>query len=250
MSAPDPGTFEASPPPPQESLGELARLVGVFVSPAETFADIARKPSFIVPLLIVMVLGLVSSQIVVNRVGLENIIRKQIEKSSRAQEASKAQLEAGVEMGMKIGRITQYLNPVFIAAGVAIVAGLLLLMANFVFGGSATYKQLMAATCFAWVPPVLVSSVLTVVIVMLKDPADIDIENLLVTNLGVIVSAETSKFLHRLAVSLDLVSFWQIWLLGSGIAASAKLKTGKAMTAVIIPWVVYVLGASALAGFR
>ena len=43
-------------PEPVPSKSFVARLVGVFFSPGETFADVARRPDFIIPLLIMVVL--------------------------------------------------------------------------------------------------------------------------------------------------------------------------------------------------
>jgi len=250
MSAPDTSTLASPPPPPK--VNHVARLLGVFHSPGETFADIAKTPTFWLPMLVVMIFTMVTSQVVVRRIGLENLVRQQIMKNPRAAEMSKAQMDAGVEMGVKIGSVTTWLNPLFVAIGMAIIAGILLLMSNFVFGGTATYKQLMAVTAHGWVPSAVVGGILgTAVVFMKSDPSEIDVENLLVTNLGVIISAETSKFLHRFATSMDLLSFWQIFLLGTGISACSKtVSLGKGIAAVVIPWMLYVLVVSGFAAMR
>jgi len=249
MSASDTATLTGPPPPPK--VDHVGRLFGVFHSPGETFADIAKTPTILIPMLVVMVFTMATSQVVVRRIGLDNLVRQQIMKNPRAAEMSKAQMDAGVEMGVKIGTVTTWLNPLFVAIGMAAVAGILMLMANFVFGGTATYKQLMAVTAHSWVPTSVVGGILGMAVVFMKDPGDIDVENLLVTNLGVIISAETSKFLHRLATSMDLLSFWQIFLLATGISAtSSKVTFGKALTAVLIPWALYVLVVSGFAAMR
>lgn len=249
MSVTDTSTWTGPPPPPK--VNHVGRLFGVFHSPGETFADIAKTPTFWIPMLVVMVFTMATSQVVVRRIGLENLVRQQIMKSPRAADMSKAQMDAGVEMGVKIGSVTTWLNPFFVAIGMALIAGVLLMMVNFVFGGTATYKQLMAVTAHAWVPTAVVGGIMGMAVVFMKDPSDIDVENLLVTNLGVIISAETSKFLHRMATSIDLLSFWQIYLLGTGISASSTTVTfGKALTAVLIPWALYVLVVSGFAAMR
>jgi hypothetical protein len=229
----------------------MGRIFGIFFSPGETFAQIAKSPTFLLPMLVVMAFTLATSQVVVRRIGLENLVQQQIQKSPRAEQMSKAQMDAAVEMGVRIGKVTTWLNPIFVAIGIAIIAAVLLMMANFIFGGTATYKQMMAVTSHAWVPPAVIGGILGMAVVFMKDPSDIDVENLLVTNLGVIISAETSKFLHRMAVSMDLLSFWQIYLLATGISACSNQVTfGKGLTAVVIPWALYVLVVSGFASFR
>jgi len=113
-------------------------------------------------------------------------------------------------------------------------------MGNFVFGGTATYKQLFAVTAHTQLIGVI-ATILTIVILFLKDPSDVDVQNLLASNLGPLISAETSKFLHALAISMDLFSFWLIYLLGSGVAICGRLSRTKGIMAVVIPWLIVVL---------
>ena len=90
-------------------------------------------------------------------------------------------------------------------------------------------------------------SMVTVVIVFLKDPSDFDLQNPVAGNLGTFISDESSHFLHRFGVSMDLFSFWQIFLLGTGLAACARLTRTKGIVAVVIPWLIYVLVVSGFA---
>lgn len=234
------------PTPPSKSAFE--RLIGVFFSPGETFADIARSPGFVLPLGLIMIMSLTSSVIITNRVGMENIVRQQMMKSPRTAEMPKEQLEQAVERGAKFGAYFAYAAPVFAAIGLLIIAGALLMMANFVFGGASSFKQMFGVVTHASFPPVLLTVILSVVIVMLKDdPTDLDVQNLVAANLGVLISAETSKFLHRLAISMDLFSFWQMGLLATGISTASNLSFSKSLVAVAIPWALWVLCASGLA---
>lgn len=229
-------------------MSPLARIIGVFISPGETFADIARSPSFLVPLVLVTIVSVSFSALLVNRIGMENIVRQQMMKNPRTAEMPKDQLEQAVERGTKIGSVFAYVGPlVFVPVGILVVAAVLLGMVNFVFGATAQFKQVFGTVAHAWLPPSLVVSILSAVILFLKDPADVDMQNLVAANLGVVVSAETSKFLHRMATSFDLFSFWHIALLAMGLSAVTKLNFSKSLVAVVIPWALWVLGASGLA---
>jgi len=97
----------------------------------------------------------------------------------------------------------------------------------------------------------LISSILTIVVLHLKNPDEINIQNALAFNPGAFMDPNGgSKFLYSLATSLDLFSFWTILLIAVGLKAAAgkKLSFGSAVFAVVMPWAVYVLGKSALAG--
>ena len=236
---------EPSPTPASKSAVE--RLIGVFFAPGEIFADIARSPGFVLPLVLIMILSLASSTIVTNRVGIENIVRQQMMKSPRTAELPKEQLDQAVERGAKFAGFFVYATPIFVPIGMLVIAGVMIMMANFVFGGTSNFKQMFATVAHASFPPGVVTIILSLVIVFLKDPADLDVQNLLAANLGILISAETSRFLHRLAMSMDFFSFWQIGLLATGISAAANLSFTKALLSVAIPWAIWILGAAGLA---
>ncbi len=46
---------------PQAAISPFGRVIGVFFSPKATFEDIARKPSWLLPLIISTVLGILST---------------------------------------------------------------------------------------------------------------------------------------------------------------------------------------------
>jgi len=140
-------------------------------------------------------------------------------------------------------------TPVFVPLMMLIIAGILMVMANFVFGGTATFKQLFSVAAHAQMVGIIYG-LLIVVILFLKDPADVDLQNPIASNLGLLIPMETSKFLHRLAISVDIFSLWQVYLLGTGAAICGRLSKAKGIMAIGIPWLVWVLIVSGLATFQ
>ena len=88
------------------------------------------------------------------------------------------------------------------------------------------------------------------VVIMLKNPDDYNMNNPLVFNPGAFMDPTGPKFMYSVMSSLDLFSFWSIFLIATGLKAAAgkKLSFGGALFAVILPWAVYVLLKSAVAG--
>lgn len=239
----------SEPVPPQQEapLGFGARVLGVFVSPTQTFADIVRRPSFIPPLVLLTLFSIVSSALIVNRVGLEQIVRNEVMKNPRVAELPAEQRERAVEQGIAIGRVTVWLGPALGPLIVALViAGVLLLVTNFVLGGEVRFPTMLSVAAYGFLPGLLLS-VAAIITAFLKDPADVDVQNPVISNLGPLFDPASHKVLYRLATSIDVFSFWQIALLGLGIAAAARFSFRKGVLAVLIPWSIYVLGA---AGFR
>jgi hypothetical protein len=246
-------TFAPAPPPaPQaepRAMSVPARLIGVFYSPTETFNDIVRRPrlAWLAPLIVLTIVAIVTSLLLVHRITLEQLVRSQIAKSSYAERMTPEQMEKAVERGVAIGKYQQYLGGLLAPAVLLLIyAGLFALMANFVLGAEVKYSTLLGTTAHGMMPGV-VSSALMLVTVYLKDPADIDIQDVLLSNLGFLFSSESHKVLHRLASSIDIFSFWQIALMALGVAAAARFSFKKGLVAVMAPWAVWVFAAAGLA---
>ena len=234
--------------PEKPPMGLGGRLIGIFVSPTEAFTDIVNRPSlaWLAPLVLITIFAVVSSGLVIHRVGMEQIVRSQLAQSRMAQNLTPEQLEQAVERGVTIGKYQAYIAPLlFPFIGLLVIAGVFALMTNFVLGSEVKYGTLMSVTAYGMMPG-LVLAILNIITMHLKDPADIDIRNIVASNLGLLVSAESSKVLHRLASSIDIFSFWQIALMALGIATAARFSYKKGLVAVVVPWLVWVLAAAGL----
>ena len=86
--------------------GALQRIVGAFMDPAETFADIARKPDFWAPLILMMVLSIASVELFLSKVSIQDIVLHQLEASGRASRMSPEQLQRSAETAAKVGAVT------------------------------------------------------------------------------------------------------------------------------------------------
>jgi len=232
-------------------MSELSRVAGIFFEPGKTYADIVARPTFLLPLLLMIVAGLASSYTISQKIGWERIFRHQAETSSRMQQMPADQREAAINMQIKIGSVGAYIGPVIAVPLVSLIeAALFLGIVAGIMSAPVRFKQVFAVVCWTGVV-YLVTVVLTIVVIFVKNPDDFNMQNPLAFNPAAFMDADTSsKFLYSLASSIDLLSFWSIFLLATGLKAAAgkKLSFGGALFAVLLPWGVYVLGKSALAG--
>jgi hypothetical protein len=240
---------EAEPQP--KGLGEGSRLTGVFFEPAKTFADVAERPGFWVPLILIMVFSLSYMVLFGQHVGWERMIRHQTEMSSRSAQMSPEQREQGIQMGLKVAPIFAYVGVLLgVPLGTLIWAAVLLGIVKGMMSAQVRLKQVFAIICYAGMPG-LIMVLLAIAVMFLKPPDDFNLQNPLVFNPGAFMDpTTTSKFLYSLASSLDLFRLWQLVLIGIGLKAAGgkTLSMGGAMTAVFLPWVIWVLGAAAIAG--
>jgi hypothetical protein len=228
-------------PEAQATISPFGRIVGVFFSPRSTFEDIARKPSWVLPVVLMTVLGLVVGFVMNKRVDWREVASKRIEASPRASQLTAEQKEQQLAMSEKISPAIAYgiglLAPILIAV---VVGGVMLGAFNLLGGANANYKVSIAIVSHAYVVSIL-SSLLFILILFLKPPGTVDLENPVAANLGAFLPDGTSKPLVTLGTAIDLFSFWIICLIGIGFSAfnPRKLKTGGAIGIVFVVWAVY-----------
>lgn len=235
---PEASSASAAPP-----LGEVGRITGVFIDPKKAFADIAAKPGWIVPMILLIVAYLAFMYCFTTRVGWERSMRQAMETNSRVQQMDPQQRENALQMQLKLAPIGAYVvGPIAIVATALIIAGVLLLVCK-VMGASIGFKQMFGISAYAMLPG-LIASILAIIVIFIKNPEDFNLQNPLAFNLGAFLEPppNSGKFLYSLATSIDLFSFWTILLLAVGISvATRKFPFSKALVAVVVPWVLLVL---------
>ena len=237
--------------PQPERMSEISRLTGVFFEPRKTFEDIAQRPGWLVPLVLIMVAALSVTVVFSQHIGWERFFRQQMETNTRMAQMTAEQRDQVLSMQMKFatvgGAATIVIGlPIYYLIASAILLGIV----AGIMSAPLKFKQVFAVMCYASLTGV-VSAILTLVVMFLKNPDQFNLQNPLAFNPAAFMDpTTTSKFLYSLGTSIDLFSFWTIFLIATGLKAAAgkKLSFGGALFSVILPWAVYVLGKSAIAG--
>jgi hypothetical protein len=228
-------------------MSEAGRIGGVFYDPVTAFADIAAHPRWAPPLALVIIASIVLLFCFSQRVGWESLVRKQMETNERVQNLPADQKARAIEQGAKFAAPVSYasavLGPPIV---VLIITGVLMLVFNTMMGASITFRQMFAMTNYSNLTG-LISVALALVVMYLTPPADYDLQSAVSFDLGAFVSTDGPKWLKSLAGSFDVFRFWSMALLVIGIRAAAKrISLGKAVLGVVAPWLVWVLGKTAV----
>ena len=227
----------------QPAISPIGRIVGVFFSPKATFEDIVRKPSWVLPVVLLTLFSIGVSFVINQRIDWRQFMSQQIEKSPRSANLSAEQKERQIEGGAKFTPIVTWVigvcGPILFALVVALAmwgAYNLLAGANTNFGTSFAITSHAALTG-------LVSSLLFILVLYLKPPGTVDMENPVATNLAVLLSDDSAKWLIALLKSIDVFTFWTLILLAIGFATTnpKKLKGSKAFMIAFSVWAVYVV---------
>ncbi len=228
----------------------FSRLIGVYFSPGETFKEIGRAPKIAVPLIILALMSGAVGWIMAERLGATKIAAQGIEKAvadgRMTQEQADPQLaamkknEVYIKASIPIFAIIGSLIMVFAFAGI-------LKLGSMAVGTENTYGQLLGVTTYANLAVGIISSIVFVILLYLKSPDEIDIQNPIDSNLGSVLAIALGKnglpkFLMALASWIDVFSIWKIVLLSIGFSVvSRKLAVGTAAAVVIGLYVIAAL---------
>jgi hypothetical protein len=243
----------AAPVPDAEPKpNSFQRIIGALFSPDATFASIARRPDWVVPLLLILVLALANGILISPRMDFGAPAR---EAMAQNKNMTQEQMERAEKMSIGIGKVARFIAPVFMALAMIITAGVLLVAVR-LMGGEGDFKQAFSVTCYAWLPNVLQSIVLTI-IVFAKGATAINpttIPTIVRSNLAFLVDMKSQPMAFALLSSLDAFTIWVVVLLIIGFAYVGKISKAKSSVAVVSLWVLSIclfkLVPAALQGLR
>ena len=222
-------------------MSEAGRLIGVFFSPGKAFADIARRPRWWIPVILIAIVGTVYVNAFTQRVGWESVIRPAIERLPNTQNMTVQQREQAIATAASLYKYLGYGGS---AVGtlfyVFIVAVLMMFIFDTMMSAGIGLKRLMAIVAYGFLPMVI-QTLLSMVVLFLKDPDEFNLQNPLMFNVGAYLDPDGPAALRALGSSIDLFSLWIMVLLAIGVSSTArKMSFGKAFTAIALPWALWV----------
>ena len=238
-------TTTSMPAPEAQSraISPVGRVFGVFFSPKATFEDIVRKPSWVLPVVLLTLLSVAVSTAINQRINWREFMSQQIEKSPQSANMSAEQKEQRIEGGAKFSPPFTYaigvLGPIIF---VLVTAVAMWGAYNLLGGANTNFMTAFAITSHAALTGI-VSSILFLMVLYLKPYGTVDLENPVATNLAAVLPEDAAKWLVALLKSIDIFTIWTLILLAIGFAATnpKKLRGSKAFTIAFSVWAVYVV---------
>lgn len=230
-------------PEAQAAISPFGRVIGVFFSPKATFEDIVRKPSWILPAILLTVFSFVVCVGINQRINWRQYIGAQIERNPQSANMTAEQKEQRIEGGVKFAPpFTYAIGVVAPILSMLIVALVMWGAFNLLGGANTNYGTSLGITAHAFMTG-LVSSILYLLILYLKPYGTVDLDNPIAANLGAFLPDDSAKWLVALGTSIDIFSFWTLILLaiGFGTTNPRKLQGSKAFTIAFAVWAVYVV---------
>ena len=241
---------QAEPLPPSgpqapvpEAVSPLGRIIGMFFSPKATYEDIVRKPSWLLPVVLMMVFGLVTAVALNQRINWRQFMTQQIERNPRSAQLTPEQKEQQIEAGAKYAPYTSYLFGVLAPILLVLIVALVMLGAYNLFGGAnVNFKTSLAIVSHAYVPNFLFT-LLFLVVLFIKPPGDLDMDNPVATNVAAFLPESIPKWFEALCKNIDVFSIWILILMSIGFAAAnpKKLNGAKSFTIAASMLALYVV---------
>ncbi|MDX1502088.1 MAG: YIP1 family protein [Thermoanaerobaculia bacterium] len=219
-------------------------MTGVLFSPAKTFDGLAARPTWVVALLVLLLAGVVTSYLAVDRVDFEEAIREQLEARNRP-----VPDDSGLEGIARVQKIFAWaVGPVVFASAFYFLAALLFWLGMRLAGSEMGYMPAVSTTLHGYMPAV-VKALVTIPVILGR--AEITVEelqtgSLLASNLSFLAPEEAGPVVTSLLSSVDLFSIWSIVLLGMGFSIVGKISRQSATVTVVVVWLI---GVAAKVGF-
>ncbi len=229
------------PAPAPATKNSFQRIAGVFFAPGETFADIARKPDILVPLLVILVIACVTTFLVIPHLDWDSMVTQQAEMMKKQNpNMSDADVERMGRITRTMGKAFGYIAPVFVFVGYLIIA-LVLWGACRMMGGEGDFKQAFSATLYAQFPRIVLGIIAAIVVMArgMVDPQQM--ATVVKSSPAFLVDMKANPVLFTLLAQLEIFQIWTLVLLIIGFAALTKLSRAKTAAIVISLWIVTVV---------
>jgi len=232
-----------APVAPESGGGFFQNLIDVYFSPREAFTRIVRNPRLLVPLVVYVVLVLGFTGVWMQKMDPVEFMKTQIEESGQADRIPAEQRGAIIEQQAKMMPIFGWVvGPVVIAIMLLVIAGSLMFVFRFFYAGEVSFKQSLAIVLWVFLAVSVVSIPVTLTVLTLKGDWNIDPNQAVQANLGLLLDKSTAaKPLWALLTSIDVFVLWMVFLLAVGFGVASRKPTGSALWGVAIPWIVIVL---------
>ena len=230
-------------PEAPKSINHFARIFGALFSPKKTFAQIAERPSWLAPVLLMAILATAVGAMLNTKMNWSDYIRHKAEESPRFAQLSEDQKDRAVTSQAKFWSNFSYCIGA-VAVPISALCFTLIYWAafNLFSGAGLRYGTAFGITSHALLPGAI-QSILAMITLPLKSYGDVDPENIVAANVKAFLSGDAPKWLGALGSSLDLFWIWCMVLAAIGFTAAnpKKIKPGTAYGVVFGLWGVWVL---------
>jgi len=231
--------LQSEKPAEASDSSSAANLANALAAPKSAFESLARRPTFGLAMIVLVVLAAVLGYLAMSKVTPADFL-KTIEESGRQlppTAADHADRMLAVTKWIQVGAAL-VVGPLLYLA----VAGLFLVIFR-TSGSDITFRQSLATTVHGLLP-FGVLAIVGIAVTLGKSEvslSQVQSGNLVASNLGFLAGSGASKAMKALLTSLDVFSLWCVALLAIGYRIVGRVRAGTAWAGVLVVWIVGIL---------
>lgn len=224
--------------PEVKTMSGVSKVFNIFFEPRRVFESLNIKPTWIVPIIIVALLG-VSFFYFTFPYMIDQQVQR-IRDNENIPDQAKTSIIEKMEEQTHPPLWQMAIAPAGILVSFIVVVAVLFFVFNVLLGGDSTFRRVFSTYCY--------SSLVTIPATIVKFPLVMAKENINVqTSLALVLSPDKQgSFIYSVLSSFDIFTIWQVMLLSIGLGVMYKFTTKKAMMAVFVLWIVWILLKSGL----
>lgn len=236
------------------AMSPIERLTKIFYAPTEVFQNLRLNPRWFIAILLMTIVSTLYYNAFLYRMTPERVVNYAVDKMMEMpmlNDEARAEIEKN-----RAKSIAETKDPVTIAGNTVgtftgqvfmyAFLGVVLFLFALVMGGKMNYWQAFAASVYASFPVVIVTKLLSLVILFIKDPIDIHPiigqGSLIQDSLNFLITPAQNPVLYVLLGFFSLLNFYWVWMLATGMKNTGeRVSSTAAWTAAIVIWAVWLL---------
>jgi hypothetical protein len=236
----------------EPAMSGLEKVTGIFYEPSRVFKNLRYHPHWLAAFLVIVISSGVYSFAFVSRLTPERLVEHTMEKLQDSpikpppEAMDKVKEDALQAAKQPIQRVQTFAKGFVGWFCLGSFLSALYLVGVLAFGGRINFWQALSSTFYSFMPVVVITKVISLVILFVKDPEDVhpvlNAETLVQDNLGFLFTPATHPALYVLGTSIGVLSLYGVWLRAKGLMnAGTKVSSTAAWSVTILMFVLFML---------
>lgn len=224
------------------------KLLAIFYAPTRVFRNLRVHPTWLAAFLVIGILNAVYTAAFVQRLTPERIVQHTMDSLEKSPikpppESLEKMREDNLQQAKQPIQRVQTAAKTFVGLFVFVsLVAALCLVGVLAFGGRINFWQAFAVVIWGYLPIIVITKLVSLVILYIKDPEDVhpvlNAESLLQDNLGILFTPAEHPALFVMGSFIGVLSFYGLWLRARGLAsAGQKVSSSTAWGVSITLWV-------------
>lgn len=227
-------------PPP---LSLAARIGQAFSGSAHVFQNLHLYPRWLTALLVIVLSGFAYNVAftirltpeVINAAGMSKAVAAGLVPADKAAQITAAQIASAYSV---TGRISDAVAWFISSLFVMVVLAALYFVGVRLFGGRINFLAALCVAIYAALPPMVINNLLSILLLYIKSPDDIDPikgqQGLLTDNLSILFSPGSQPVLYTVASFVGVLTFYRLWLTAKGLRHAGERVSASAAWSISV----------------